>query len=280
MVKNPSDPFRKAREESGVFECEFQGEKLPMILRHEDVRRAAKDWETFSSDAPFRVPIPSEEDCANDAPIAGETNPPDHTDYRAIVEPFFRRAKDPAVISRIEALGDELLSDALQRDSIEVVRDFALPFQSRALAYLLNVPETEAATWISWGTHVFRDWWRRTKKRAQRSRPISMRSSTAQPPILVQTFFSALTQATFSWRPLSREEMMGFANLTFAGGRDTIIPHYLVRARLLGPFTPTRSSFSVPIRSALSTPARSSFASSPRSRTSAAYARWKPMCTA
>lgn len=33
-----------------------------MILRHEDVRQAAKDWKTFSSDAPFRVPIPSEED--------------------------------------------------------------------------------------------------------------------------------------------------------------------------------------------------------------------------
>ena len=29
---------------------------------YEDVRAAAKDWKTFSSNAPFRVPIPSEED--------------------------------------------------------------------------------------------------------------------------------------------------------------------------------------------------------------------------
>jgi cytochrome P450 len=36
-------------------------------------------------------------------------------------------------------------------------------------------------------------------------------------------FFSALTKATFRGRPLTRDEMMGFANLTFAGGRDTII---------------------------------------------------------
>src|ERR1043165_9126854 len=36
-------------------------------------------------------------------------------------------------------------------------------------------------------------------------------------------FFSALTLATYRGRRLSREEMMGFANLTFAGGRDTII---------------------------------------------------------
>ncbi|HWA25572.1 MAG TPA: cytochrome P450 [Lacunisphaera sp.] len=36
-------------------------------------------------------------------------------------------------------------------------------------------------------------------------------------------FFSALSRATFRGWPLSRPEMMGFANLTFAGGRDTII---------------------------------------------------------
>jgi len=31
-----------------------------MILRHADVREAAKDWKTYSSDAPFREPIRSE----------------------------------------------------------------------------------------------------------------------------------------------------------------------------------------------------------------------------
>lgn len=36
-------------------------------------------------------------------------------------------------------------------------------------------------------------------------------------------FFSALTTATYRGRRLTREEMMGFGNLTFAGGRDTII---------------------------------------------------------
>jgi len=56
------DPFQAPRRETGVLRCEFQGESVPMILRHEDVRKAAKDWATFSSDAPFRVPIPSEEE--------------------------------------------------------------------------------------------------------------------------------------------------------------------------------------------------------------------------
>lgn len=57
-----NDPFREARQEAPVLTCPFQGEELPMILRNADVRAAAKDWKTFSSDAPFRVPIPSEEE--------------------------------------------------------------------------------------------------------------------------------------------------------------------------------------------------------------------------
>ncbi len=213
------DPFRDARRTRGILECEFQGERLPMILRHEDARHAARDWKTFSSDAPFRVPIPSEEDVRSMRQLPVETNPPDHTDYRKIVEPFFARAKEPAVIAQLEALIGSAVDDALQRSSIEIVREFALPIQSRALAYLLNVPESEAVTWIGWGIHVFRDG---GSKGAILESYLHQRfdQAAANPGA---DFFSALTRATFRGRPLTREEMMGFGNLTFAGGRDTVI---------------------------------------------------------
>ena len=151
-----NDPFRKAREEDGVLTCPFQGEEVPMILRHADVREAAKDWKTFSSDAPFRVPIPSEEEVRSMRQLPIETNPPEHAEYRAIVEPFFQRSKTPEVQTKVEALIDEMLSGGLERDSMEIVGDFALPIQSRALTYLLNVPESEADIWINWGIHVFK----------------------------------------------------------------------------------------------------------------------------
>ena len=214
-----SDPFVDARRGEGVLRCDFQGESVPMILRHNDVRKAAKDWKTYSSDAPFRVPIPSEEEVRTMRLWPVETDPPDHTDYRRIVEPFFQRAKDPQVIAQVEALIDTLLQEAIARDSIEVVREFALPIQSRAMTYLLNVPESEADLWIGWGTHVFRD---------GGSKGLSLEAylhqqfdrGAAHP---AEDFFSALTRATFRGRPLTRDEMMGFGNLTFAGGRDTVI---------------------------------------------------------
>ncbi len=215
------DPFREARNRSGVLECPFHGEKIHMLLRHEDVRQAAKDWQTFSSDVPFRVPIPSEEDVRSMRQLPIETNPPEHTDYRAIVEPFFQRAKEPAMIAQVEALLGKKLADALGRPSIELVHGFALPVQSHALTYLLNVPESEAETWIGWGIHVFRVTGGLKKGIALEDYLHAQFDRAVADP--GEDFFSALTQATYRGRPLTREEMMGFANLAFAGGRDTII---------------------------------------------------------
>lgn len=222
------DPFREARENSGVLKCDFQGESVPMILRHEDVRRAAKDWQTFSSDAPFRVPIPSEEDVRSMRQLPVEIDPPEHGEYRKIVEPFFLRAKDPGMIREVEVLIGRMIAEAMGRPSIEVVREFALPIQSRALALLLNVPQAEAEIWIGWGTHVFRDSEGGGRKGAALDDYLRARlaQAAASPG---DDFFSALTRATFQGRPLTLDERMGFANLTFAGGRDTVI-HSLANA--------------------------------------------------
>ena len=66
MPKNTyitDDPFKENRARCPMMVGDFQeGEKIPMLLKLKDVRKAAKDWKTFSSDAPRRVPIPSEED--------------------------------------------------------------------------------------------------------------------------------------------------------------------------------------------------------------------------
>jgi len=215
------DPFRKARETDGVLRCPFQGDEIPMILRHEEVRRAAKDWQTFSSDAPFRVPIPSEEQLRSVRQLPIELDPPDHEAYRALVEPLFLRAKQPAFVARVDRLVERLLDEALSRDSIEIVEGFALPLQSRALTVLLDVPEAEADVWIGWGVHVFHgnDGLKKARQLEDYLNDRFDRAAAAPG----DDFFSLLTKASFRGRPLDRAAMLGFANLAFAGGRDTII---------------------------------------------------------
>jgi hypothetical protein len=88
---------------------------------------------------------------------------------------------------------------------------------------MLGRSEEEAEEWISWGTHVFRDFQDSAEGHASaldRYLERVLDEAIAQPG---EDFFGLLATATFRGRPLTREEMLGFANLTFAGGRDTVI---------------------------------------------------------
>lgn len=215
------DPFRDARRTTGVLGLPTDHETIPMILRHDDVRKAAKDWRTFSSDAPHRVPIPSEEHLRSVRQLPIETDPPLHTEYRELVEPFFLRAKQPAFVARVEAIVDRLLDAAIGRDTIEAVGEFALPLQSRALTVLLGVDESEAERFIGWGVHVFHGE-HGVRQAAELERYLHEQfDEAAHKP--ADNFYSLLTNATFQGRPLTRAEQLGFANLMFAGGRDTVI---------------------------------------------------------
>lgn len=216
---NLTDPFASARLASGVLEVNFDGERIPLLLRYKDVRTAALDYETYSSNAPFRVPIPSEEDVRSVRQLPIEVDPPEHGDYRTIVQPFFARPKQPEMIVQVGELVDEMLDEAATKTPVEVVREFALPLQSRALTLLLGMPMSEADEWICWGTHVFRD---DSEGGSRLDQYIQEQLDRAEREP-GEDFFSALALASYRGRPLTRDEMTGFANLAFAGGRDTVI---------------------------------------------------------
>ena len=224
MPKIPdSDPFADARRDDGVLDADFGGERIPVLLRYRDVREAAKDFSTFSSDAPCRVPIPAEHESRSFRQLPIETDPPDHGEYRRLVEPFFRQPLQREYASKIEALVDAMLIDATGKPSIEFVQEFALPLQSRALTYLLKVPMAEADTWISWGANVlYGEDIPIGEKGANLVRYIhdQIDRAIAAPG---DDIFSALNEAEFRGRRLTREEIAGFVHLAFAGGRDTVI---------------------------------------------------------
>lgn len=217
-----TDPFEGHRLERGVLRCPYAGESIVMLLRHAEVRDAAKDWKRFSSNVPFRVPVPSEEDLRTVRQLPIETDPPEHDGWRRLVEPFFKRPRQPEVEAAVRELVGRQVADALGHDEVEVVREFALPLQSKALAHLLAVSEDEADEWIGWGIHVFHDGEDGEVKGATLERYLHRRfDQAAEDP--GGDFFSALVTAEIDGRPLTREEMLGIGNLTFAGGRDTII---------------------------------------------------------
>jgi cytochrome P450 len=216
------DPFKESRNASGLQVVHCDGEDVPLVLRLQDVRRVANDWKSFSSDHPFKVILHSEENVRSVRQLPIEIDPPEHTDYRKLVEPLFRKPADPAYQERIASLVHREVTRAIEASNLEIVHELALPIQSRALTHLLGMPESEADIWIGWGLHVFHHTDESEAKGAALDQYVEAQFARAehQPG---DDFFSILNEADFRDRKLTTEEKAGFASVTFAGGRDTII---------------------------------------------------------
>ena len=209
------DPFKEARGKCPIHSTEFSGEDIPFVLRLKDLRKTAKDWQNFSSDHPFKVVPHTEEKMRSMRQIPIEMDPPDHKEYRALVEPFFKRPNDPGYIADMESLIISMVEEAQSAEQVEAVHEFALPLQCRALTRLLNVPESEADIWKEWGLHAL------TEGEGLEEYTAEQFAKAEENPD--DDFFSMLNQVEFRGRKLTLEEKQGIANVTFAGGKDTVI---------------------------------------------------------
>lgn len=219
------DPFEKAREEKGIGHLNDQNDPVKMLLRHKDVRKTAHNYKTFQSAAtPGRIVVPSEVNIRETRQIPFELDPPIHGLYRAIVEPWFKRPLQSDYTEALNQQIGELVDATIQKESVEIINDFALVLQSRALTLLLNIPYEEAETWISWGTHVFRS--EDSDLDADKAN-ILYDYIDVQIEKAIQTpgddLYSVLLASEVNGTKLTKEEVKGVMVLTFAGGRDTVI---------------------------------------------------------
>lgn len=217
----PIDPFGPSRAAGGYL-GDFMGEAIPVLTTWRGLREAAQDWRRFSNDAPGRVPIPAEDDIRSLRQLPIERDPPLHGAYKDLVKSWFRRPADHAPTRlRIE----QVVADVLGAVSgpVDAVGKLALPIQSHALAVLLGLPAAEADLWVTWGLHAFRSAGKNDPARADAllrllDSYIDRAGSHGQ-----EDFFAHLASLRLDGRALTRDEMLGYAHVTFAGGRDTVI---------------------------------------------------------
>ena len=110
------------------------------------------------------------------------------------------------------------LRNAIEAGSAEIVSEFALPLQARALTLLLNVDASHAEEWISWGFDGLCENDRASIVDAYIDREFER--AALRPG---NDFFSLLVLASQQERTLSTEDLRDYANLTFASGREPIV---------------------------------------------------------
>lgn len=111
------------------------------MSRYDDVAWALRHPETFSSQAgqsPGRPWIPQQID------------PPEHTEYRRIMNPWFSPEAMAAMEPHIQQFASELLDTMLAKDEFDFVEEFANPFPTIIFCQLMGFPLEDHAKFMRW----------------------------------------------------------------------------------------------------------------------------------
>ena len=123
-----------------------------VVSRHADVTSVSRDPDTFCSGKGVMVfeigneyPTP---------PTIMHTDPPDHTRYRALVQPGFRpkfmRGLEDAVRARTKTLVDRLEPGV----PVDIVSELAVPLPLQVISDLLGIPEADWPRFFRWSEAV------------------------------------------------------------------------------------------------------------------------------
>jgi len=148
---DPYPTYRWMRDEEPVHYSEL--EDVWVLTRYADCSAAFKDWQTWSSQRRGNL--------LNDIPervgkTLGTTDPPRHTFARSIVNKAFT----PRTVSNLEPTvrkqARELVSQARERGTCEVVDHLSAPFNAAILGAMFGVPEQEFIQLRGWLDDFFK----------------------------------------------------------------------------------------------------------------------------
>lgn len=122
---NQRTAYDELRERCPVAYSDFSGWAL---FRHQDIERVLHDPHTYSNAVSRHLSVPNGMD------------PPEHTVFRAVIEPYFAPAKIAAFAPTCRRIAEELVVTAVSRGTVELMSEFAQAFAVRTQCAFLGWP--------------------------------------------------------------------------------------------------------------------------------------------
>ncbi|OFW64366.1 MAG: cytochrome [Actinobacteria bacterium RBG_13_63_9] len=227
VLRDQRMAYDRMRERCPVAYSEFLGWSL---FRHEDVTRVLQERETFSNSVSRHRSVPNGMD------------PPEHTTYRRIIEPYFAPERMEAFEPVCRKIVSTLVQNTLASDEVELIADFAQPFAVRVQCAFLGWPAALHEPLIHWTIKSHEATLAQDRQSmSQLAREfegfidgmLEARLQTGAKP--EDDVTAALMHERVEGRPLKREEIASILRNWTAGEIDTIsaavgiLVHYLAR---------------------------------------------------
>jgi cytochrome P450 len=158
FINNPYPLLAKIRAASPVaVMTDSEGLPVRIITRYKDAKAVLAD-PRFRQDA-RRAQALARRTVAG-ASFGAEvthmlnSDPPDHTRLRSVVLGSFTATRVKEMRHKLEQVAAGLADDLAQRETADVVSDFALPFSLTVICHLLGLPLTDRILFRKWSTMV------------------------------------------------------------------------------------------------------------------------------
>jgi cytochrome P450 len=191
-----------------------------VLTRAEDVRAVLQDSEAFSSRGItgfFRLLGKD----WNLIPL--ELDPPEHGQYRALIEPQFTQKAVAALAPAMQERARGLIAAVRDAGGCEFVESFAQPFPVMVFLELFGLPLDDLDRCIAWAWGLLHGAsMEQTAGAAQEMYAYLEQAMAEREGAPRLGLLSDIVQGKVNGRPLTFEEKMGYAFLIFIGGPDTV----------------------------------------------------------
>lgn len=245
----PHELFARLRAQAPIHKTPNpHGGHVWSLFRHDDITAVSRDAETFSSAEKGVFLQPDQV-----APLDLNRNvllykdPPDHSRYRAVLQPFFTPKSVAGMADLVQARVTKVLDEIIEAGRCDFVHDVAVPVALGVLTELMGVPDEDIPRFYEWTERI---------EQAQRSAEAEQGLGTfvemagylhgqvqAQIEQDADTLVKRLHDAEVDGQSLDENELLTFfALLSFAGndttrntcaaGLDLLLDHPEAMARL------------------------------------------------
>ena len=143
--------YRRLRDEQPVYKV--PGVNMYVVSRYDDVMYVLRHQDIFptgvgGSRSEAARKVYADTGWGRMTPLS--TNPPEHRQYRSLVDGYFDERGSQRWLPDIEATVHELIDGFVAHRSVEFVAGFALPFPVRMITRILGFPEVDSPRLKAW----------------------------------------------------------------------------------------------------------------------------------
>jgi cytochrome P450 len=220
FVAAPFVAFDRLRRECPVARSNKHG-GFWLLSRFEDVRAAAIDWRTYTSSVAGVTAIPVITP-RSEPMLPIEIDPPEHSNYRALINPLFAPDRVRDITPAIKALVRSIVARMAEDGAADVVPQFCIPVAIRSLAAFTDIPLEDADRWVEWITRMFDISDRQAGAEASRQLVAYVDGLiAARRQMPTNDFISRLMAAELNGKRLDDHEIRSFMTVMFGAGFET-----------------------------------------------------------